>query len=389
MANPTPAFDALAGRPMNILLIRLRLVGDVVFTTPAIRALRRRFPDARLTYLVERAAAPVVVGNPHLNEVIVAGRARGWRRVRDDLRLARALRARRFDLVIDFHGGPRSSWLGWVTGAPRRIGYRVAGRSWMYTDRVNRPRELRPRHSVANQADLLAPLGIIALDPAVDPVEMIEDSDARGRVDTALAHAGVTPETELIVIHVSAGNPFRRWPPTAFVTLAAALARRSANRRIVFTSGPSEEAAARRIAQAARETLGPDAASRVVLTEELGLPELRVLIARASLYIGGDSGPLHLAAATATPIVGIYGPTLRERSEPWRHPALVAEAVEPAPLACRPCDQRVCVPGDFRCLTQIAPDRVIAAAERALSRAARAVADPRHARQTAVEAGRR
>src|SRR5215217_3247644 len=230
-----PVFDLERcgrGRQMNILLIRLRLVGDVVFTTPAIRALRRRFPGARLTYLVERAAAPIVVGNPHLDEVLVIDRTRGWRRVRDDLRLARRLRTRRFDLVIDFHGGPRSSWVTWVTGAPRRIGYTIAGRSWVYTDRVDRPRELRPRHSVENQFDLLAPLGIPPLDRFDSPAEMVETPDARRRTDAALATAGVTDTTELVVIHVSAGNPFRRWPATAFATLAATLARRSPQRRI-------------------------------------------------------------------------------------------------------------------------------------------------------------
>ena len=129
---------------MQVLLIRLRLLGDVVFTTPAVRALRRRFPEARLTYLVERAAAPVVLGNPHLDEVIVIDRTRGVKRLQDDLRLARTLRARRFDVVIDFHGGPRGSWLSWATGAPRRIGYTIPWRSWMYTDRVHRSRELAP-----------------------------------------------------------------------------------------------------------------------------------------------------------------------------------------------------------------------------------------------------
>src|SRR4030095_9373082 len=86
----------------SILLVRLRQIGDVVFTTPAVRALRRRFPDAHLTYLVEPAAAPIVAGNPHLNEVIVAPRQRGWRGLRDDLALASRLRAARYDLAIDF-----------------------------------------------------------------------------------------------------------------------------------------------------------------------------------------------------------------------------------------------------------------------------------------------
>ena len=353
---------------MKILIIRLRLVGDVVFTTPAIRALRGHFPDARITYLVERAAAPIVLGNPHLDEVMVIDRTRGWRRLGDDMRLARTLRSKGFDLVIDFHGGPRSSGLTRVTGAPRRIGYTIPGRSWMYTDRVHRPRELRPRHSVSNQSDLLAPLGIPPLDPGSDPAEMTETGDARRRVERALATAGVTDGAELIVMHVSAGNPFRRWPAEAFAALAAALVRSSPRRRILLTAGPSDAGAVTEIAVAARAALGAEAAERVVLTEELGLADLRVLVARAALYIGGDSGPLHLAATTRTPIVGIYGPTLSVRSEPWRGPLLVTEAVEPGPLPCRPCDQRVCAPGDFRCLRQITPDEVAAAAERALAR---------------------
>src|SRR5947209_1139546 len=159
---------------MRILLVRLRQIGDVVFTTPAIHALRRAFPDAHLTYIVEPAAAPVVVNNPHLDEVIVAPRVRG---VLGDLALGRRLRAARYDLAIDFHGGPRASLLTWSSGAPVRIGYEVAGRSWMYTRRVARPRALRARHSVENQWDLLAELDIPAPDRASFPVEMTVDPD--------------------------------------------------------------------------------------------------------------------------------------------------------------------------------------------------------------------
>jgi heptosyltransferase II len=368
-ASDIPHSTSDRGRQMNILLIRLRLVGDVVFTTPAIRALRRRFPRARLTYLVERGAAPVVADNPHLDEVIVIERPHGVRRLVDDLRLARDLRRRRFDLAIDFHGGPRSSWLAWVSGAPRRIGYTIAGRSWMYTDCVNRPRALRPRHSVANQSDLLAPLGIPSLDPATDPVEMVEAADARQQMEALLATACVPADAELIVIHVSAGNPFRRWPSDAFARLAGTLARGSSRRRIVLTSGPSERGAAAEVARRAREALDPQAAGRILITDEIGLAALRVLVARAALFVGGDSGPLHVAGTTETPIVAIYGPTLRARSEPWRDVRFVSEAIEPGPLACRPCDQRVCLPGDFRCLTQTTAEQVAAAAERALARA--------------------
>ena len=85
-------------------------------------------------------------------------------------------------------------------------------------------------------------------------------------------------------------------------------------------------------------------------------------MARARLFIGGDSGPLHVAATTAVPIVALFGPTLPARSMPWRSASHAAIALEPGPLDCRPCHQRTCVHGDFRCLTAISPDAVVAAA---------------------------
>jgi ADP-heptose:LPS heptosyltransferase len=191
---------------LKILLVRLRQIGDVAFTTPAIRALRMRFPDAHLTYIVEPPAAPLVVLNPHLDDVIVAPRAG----LAAEIALIRRLRAARFDLAIDFHGGPRASLLTRLSGAPMRLGYEVLGRSWMYTRRVVRPRALRPRHSVENQWDLLAALAIAPPDPAMLPVEMPLDERARRSTGERLARAGVSDHDALIVIHVSAGNPFRR-----------------------------------------------------------------------------------------------------------------------------------------------------------------------------------
>lgn len=354
----------------RILLVRLRQIGDVVFTTPALRALRQRFPRAHLTYIVEPAAAAVVERNPHLDDVIVAPKRRGLLQLVSDLDLARRLRSARYDLAIDFHGGPRSSLITWLSGAPVRVGYEAAGRSWMYTRRVARPRELRPRHSVENQWDLLTALGIPPPERSTFPVEMAIDPDVRRSVDDRIARAGVGGGDRVIVVHVSAGNPFRRWPVESFVALVRALAADDPNRRIIVTSGPSDHEAAGLVIAGARAALGRDAERRVVACGDFTLAELRALVDRASLYIGGDSGPLHVAATTKVPIVGLYGPTLPERSAPWRAPELIAEAVAMEQLPCRPCDQRVCVPGDFRCLTWIEPARVAEAAERALARAA-------------------
>ena len=351
---------------MRILLVRLREIGDVVFTTPAVHALRRRFPDAHISYIVEPVAAPVVVHNPHLDRVIIAPRAAGLRGALADIRLGLQLRRERYDLAIDFHGGPRASLLTWLSGAPVRLGYEIVGRGWMYTQRVARPRALRSRHSVENQWDLLASLGIGPPDREAFPTEMTADATATATVHERLVRAGVHDADRLIVVHVSAGNPFRRWPSEHFAELVSGLAAGDANRRIILTSGPSEHRAAERVIADARARLTPDAQRRVLSCGEFSLAELRALVDRAALYIGGDSGPLHIASTTSVPIVGLYGPTLPARSAPWRGRTPIALAVDAGDLPCRPCDQRVCAPGDFRCLTSISPQQVLDAAIKCL-----------------------
>lgn len=350
---------------MRILIVRLRLIGDVVFTTPLVRALRRHHPDAHLAYVVEPPAAPILEHNPHLDDLIVAPRGHGLRRLQGDIALASRLRRARFDVAIDLHGGPRAAWLTRATGAPMRVGYDMPGRSWFYTHRVPRSPDLFPRHSVLNQWDLLAPLGIDACTPEDDPVEMPEDDATAGRVAERLEASGIRGGDRLVVVHVSAGNEFRRWPEESFSAMIAAVARRDPRRRIIVVSGPSDADAARRVTDTARARLATPESLPPLVEWDLG--ELRALIARAAVYIGGDSGPLHLASTTATPIVALLGPTLAERSRPWRDRRLRAEIVDAGALPCRPCDQRRCIPGDFRCLTQISPEQVAAAVERVLT----------------------
>src|SRR5262249_40895207 len=114
--------------------------------------------------------------------------------------------------------GPRSSLLAWLSGADTRIGYDVPGRGWMYTTRVPRPRGIRPRHAVLNQWDLLTPLGVASPDRDSTPAEMPVDPAAAGAVIAGLAALGLAADHELVVVHVSAGNPFRRWPLESFAS---------------------------------------------------------------------------------------------------------------------------------------------------------------------------
>ena len=349
-------------------MVRPRLIGDVLLTTPAIRALRRRYPDATLIYLVEESAAPVILANPHVSETIVIRHRRGWRRFVEDLSLARRLRSKHIDVAIDLHGGPRSSWLTFASRARQRVGYDVSGRSWMYTDLIPRPRGYAPRHSVLNQWDLLAPVDPAFDDPPNpdrDRIEMRTDERARTAVDARLAALGVPAEAQIVLIHAGAGNEFRRWPEDSFAQVTSALSMNQDQRVIVVIGSGAESLTIERVVSGSKRS---SPAARVVAAVGWPLAELRALCDRASLFIGGDSGPMHVAATSDVPIVALFGPTLPVHWAPWRPAHLPFVAIEPGPLECRPCDQRVCAPGDFRCLRNTGPDQVIEAARRLLER---------------------
>lgn len=352
---------------LTILLVRPRLIGDVILTTPAIRALRQRFPDATLLYLVESLSAPVVSGNKHLSEVLIIERRRGWGRWLEDLRLARRLRGRRIDVAVDFHGGPRSAWLTWATRARMRVGYDVADRRWMYTHVVPKPRGYAPRHSVQNQWDLLAPIDEAFRRPpdrTLDRIEMPVSAAAHRAVSERLTSIGVQPGDHLVVLHVTAGNEFRRWPAASFARVAASLAARGDDWVVAVLGGAADEGTVADIVRMARAQ-STDAA-RLLPIVGWPLDHVRALMDRAVLFVGGDSGPMHVAATTDIPIVAIFGPTTPATWAPWRPSVLPLATIDIGELPCRPCDQRVCEPGDFRCLRQIDPQTVVAAANRLL-----------------------
>jgi ADP-heptose:LPS heptosyltransferase len=342
----------------------------VLLTTPIVRALRRRFADARLVYLVEELAAPVVAANPHLNQTIVIRHRRGWRRVLEDLSLARRLRSMNIDIAIDMHGGPRSGWLTFASRARVRVGYDVPGRRWMFTSVVARPRGYAPRHSVRNQWDLLAPVDPVFLeppDPGRDRIEMPVDPGALSAIDTRLESAGVRPDDTVVILHSGAGNEFRRWPEESFADVARAIASDAPSNRVVVIGSAAESETVQRVV---REATGGNPALSDRITPAAGWPlaQMRALMERAALFIGGDSGPMHIAATTDVPIVALFGPTLPVHWAPWRPSALPFVAIEPGVLECRPCDQRICAPGDFRCLRATPASRVIEAARRLLER---------------------
>ena len=212
-----------------------------------------------------------------------------------------------------------------------------------------------PRHSVRNQWDLLAPLGFDACDPIA---RRGGDGGDRGGGPacraTCCARRASRPTTR--------SSSSMSAPAIRFAGGRRSLLSRRHRARAPRSGAaihPDVRAIRRRRRASDRWTASGSVSARRHArypTRQFDIAELRSLTARAAVYIGGDSGPLHIAATTQTPIVALFGPTLAERSMPWRDPRWFAEAIDGGPLPCRPCHQRTCEPGDFRCLTGIDPE---------------------------------
>jgi len=335
----------------RVLLVRLRRAGDIILTTPALAALRRGLPEAYLAYVVEAPFAPLVEGHPALDATIIVESGQG---PAGFLRLVRRLRRDRYDAVIDFHGGPRSSRLTFLTGAPVRVGYDIPWRRFIYTIRVARRAADGPVHSVVNHVNLARALGLDV--PEIPPLSLpAARPEEKSRVEAFIDANGLSGK-RLVVLHVGAGNEFRDWGIDAAAELVRLLSGRP-RVRVVLVGGAEDR-------QRAAEILSRAPGAALSVAGTFGWPELRELLGRAALFVGPDSGPMHVAASTPAAIVALFGPTLPAHFAPWRKDRVII--LERA-LDCRPCRQRECEHHDFRCLRTITPAEVMAAADRFLS----------------------
>ena len=352
--------------PRRILVIRLDLLGDVLYSLAAPAALRHRYPDAEIDMVVLPYTAPFVKASGFDGQILtldsnrirtVSGLMdpRTWR---DYIRLWRRMRARRYDVAVSL-AGTTASLVAVLSGARRRIGYADEAYPFVLTDAVAGGRFDRRVKEVDYVMRLLEPLDITA--PASLPAFLPSDR-AAGTVTTKLAAAGVTSDAPLLVIHAGAVNGgAKRWPAEKWAALARDV-RERAGANVVLTGG----AADREIASEVVERSGGAAIS---LAGQTSLDELAELLRRADVVAGGDSGPLHLAAALNRPVVGIFGPT-----DPAVHgPALPAAPVRiyRKDLPCSPCYSLAataeCPLGDPICM-RLVPAREVAAGTIALLR---------------------
>ena len=343
----------------RILLVRLGALGDVVRTLPAASAVRAAYPGAHVAWLVEPASRGAVEGQPWVDEVLVFPRAELVASLRQ-LRLGRflatltgclrALRARRFDLVLDFHAIAKSALLARASGAPRRLGYAAPfareGSGWLATARARLPARRLSRF--ARNLGLVAFLGV-PVAPHASPLRV--DPEARRRVREALGSAA-----RPVVVHpgTSRATPHKRWSVAGWAAVARALA--AQGETVLVSHGPAADE--RALAEAIVSASG-GAARLAPATASVG--ELAALLEQARLFLGSDSGPLHVASLVGTPVVQLLGPTDPVENAPY--PGTPARSVR-VPVACSPC-RRGCAAA--ACMARIAPADVLAAARALLA----------------------
>ena len=310
--DPTPGH----GRSPRVLLVRLSAIGDVIHGMPVLCSLRERFPHAHLSWVAERLGAKLLEGHKALDELIVV--PRGWLKSPSEVwRLRRRLRALKPDVTIDMQGLTKSAIAARLSGCRRRIGFGdEKGRelsTWLNTELVSTP----DKHVIDANLRLLGPLDIhsstVRFDLPEQPMAALE-------ADRAIHRLGF--QDGFAVINPGAGWPSKLWPAGRFAAVAEYLGEQWRMPSLVVWAGDAEKAAA--------ETIVARSGGKARMAPPTTLAELTAVVRRGQLFIGSDTGPLHLAVAVGVPSVGLFGPMPTERNGPYgpRHIAIQKAAFE-------------------------------------------------------------
>lgn len=332
--------------PGGILVIQTAFLGDVVLTTPLFRALRRLWPEKRLTALTTPQAAPLIAEDPHLDAVLTYDK-----KGKDSLlSMAKTLRSGGYEMLVSPHRSHRTALLSLMSGIPIRIGYSDASFSWAYNRQVARP---MGEHEVDRNLALLEALG--SKPDGEDRKLYIGYGEAESKeVNALLAACGVDSTEKIIGLCPGSIWATKRWAKEGFAAVGKALAARG--HRIVLLGGPDDrEASAFVSAQIGAAAV--DAAGKT------SLKALAAWMDRLSLLISNDSAPLHVAAARNTPSVAVFGATtLGLGFGPFHAESRVVQV----DLDCRPCGLhggKSCPKGHFKCMGDITPDAVLNACQ--------------------------
>ena len=332
--------------------MRLRSIGDTVLATPALAALRRFLPQARLDVLLEDWVAPILAGSPDVDRLLTLPR----RSLIARLRLLPALRAARYDVAFDLHGGSTATLLTFASGARERIGYARYQYARLLTRRAPPSAQLWGQdalHSVEEQLALLGSVGVPVSDRPATRVPLapaaVESMTARLKAD------GLAPDSPMALLHPMAAFESKRWSLEGFAAVAAQLHGRGL--AVVALVAPREQGTLARLRAAAGVP--------VTGCADLSLPEVAALAARARVFVGNDSGIAHIAAAVRAPVVVIFGSSNVTHWRPWS--TAPAEVVRQA-VPCAPCPGYTCrEPRPFGCIKGVSVEQVLGAIGRVLA----------------------
>lgn len=346
------------------LVVKLRHHGDVLLATPVISALKRLAPQCEVDALVYAETLPMLEGHPGLLQVHVIDRR--WKQqgvaaqAEAEWELLQALRARHYDLVIHLSVHTRGAWLSRLLRSRWSVAPRHRGGFWAGSFSHFYPAQSHPdRHTVESNLDALRMLGLEIADED-KRVLMVPGDEAEHRVDARLAEAGRAAGS-FVHLHPASRWLFKCWPADRVAQLCDRLAERGL--RAVLTAAPDEKERA-----LVREVCAAASSSPVDWSGTLSLKELAALAARARLFVGVDSAPMHIAAAMGTPCVAIFGPSGDREWGPWdevgknRH-RIVTSNMHP----CRPCGLAGCDDSKVsECLVTLPVAQVLAACEELL-----------------------
>ena len=332
----------------NVLIIKLRYIGDVLLATPTIRAIKAARPDVRVTMMVNRGTEDVLSCNQDLDELMVLDKGSlvaQWRFIVE-------LRRRRFDTVIDLTDGDRSAFLSWICGASVRIGFndehRWRGRC--YTQVVQPMPGVR--HRIDRDVASLEPLGLHA---SQEPPRLWLTREDEARADQLLGRLGVRRDQPIVILQPAARYWFKAWPYERFAELADRLVS-DYGCQVLIGGSREEEALVQRIQAAAKSR-------PISMAGQATLKEFAAIAQRAALFVGNDSGAMHIAAAVGTPMVALFGPSNPEEWGPRGERVKVLYKG----LDCRACFHPTCERGELNCMKQLSVEEVCSAAVQLLA----------------------